>query len=71
MGLWGTAWGKMCIMTVGSFQVFIKNVTLTRVLQVKINVFPKNLDFPFLCLNNLFLFGGEICEAFMFLEYRI
>ena len=33
--------------------------------------FPENLDFCSLCLNNLFLFGGQICEAFMFLEYRI
>ena len=33
--------------------------------------FPEYLDFHFLCFNNLFLFGGEICEAFMFLEYRI
>ena len=33
--------------------------------------FPENHDFHFLCLNNLFLFGGQICEAFIFLEYRI
>ena len=33
--------------------------------------FPENLDFHFLCLNNLFLFGGQVCEAFIFLEYRI
>jgi hypothetical protein len=57
--------------TVGSFQVFIKRVTLTRVLQVRVHAFPENLDFHFLCLNNLFLFGGQICEAFILLEYRI
>ena len=33
--------------------------------------FPENLDFHFLCLNNILLFGGQICEAFIFLEYRI
>ena len=33
--------------------------------------FPENPDFRFLCLNNIFLFGGQICEAFIFLEYRI
>ena len=33
--------------------------------------FPENLDFHFLCLNNLFLFEGQICEAFICLEYRI
>ena len=33
--------------------------------------FPENLDFHFLSLNNWFLFGGQICEAFIFLEYRI
>jgi hypothetical protein len=33
--------------------------------------FPENLDFHFLGLNNQFLFGGQICEAFIFLEYRI
>ena len=32
---------------------------------------PENLDFHFLCLNHLFLFGGQICKAFIFLEYRI
>ena len=30
--------------------------------------FPENLDSHFLCLNNGFLFGGQICEAFMCLE---
>ena len=33
--------------------------------------FPEKLNLCFRCLNNLFLFGGQICEAFMFLEYRI
>jgi len=35
IGLWETAWGKMSVTTVGSFQFFIKRVTLTRALQVK------------------------------------
>ena len=30
--------------------------------------FPENPDFHFLCLNNLFLFEGQICEAFICLE---
>ena len=33
--------------------------------------FPKTLDFCFLCSSYLFLFGGQIWEAFIFLEYRI
>ena len=71
MGLEEADWGKMSVMTVGTFQVFVKNVTLTCVLHVKTNVFPKNCDFHFLCLSNLFLLGGQICEVFSFLEYRI
>ena len=27
--------------------------------------FPENPDFHVLCRNNLFLFGGQICEAFI------
>ena len=41
MGLWETAWGKMSVMTVGSFHVFTKIVTLTCVLQVKLHFFEK------------------------------
>jgi hypothetical protein len=36
-----TGWGKMTVMTLGSFQVFMKNVVLTRNLQVEVYVFPK------------------------------
>ena len=28
-------------MTVGSFQIYVKNVTLTGVLQIEVHVFPK------------------------------
>ena len=45
MVLWETGWGKMTVMTVGSFHVFNKIVTLTRVLQVKVDVFLKNVIF--------------------------
>ena len=45
MGLGEIAWGKMTVMTVGSFQVFIKRVTLTRVPQVKVHDFPKTSIF--------------------------
>ena len=47
MGLWETGWGKISVMTVGSFQVFINNMTLTRVLQVKADVLPKTSVFIF------------------------
>ena len=47
MVLWETGWGKMTVMTVGSFHVFIKIVTLTRALQGKFHVFPKTLIFMF------------------------
>ena len=33
--------------------------------------FHGHLDFHSLHLNNFFLFGGQICEAFISLEYRI
>jgi hypothetical protein len=46
MGLEETDWGKMSVMTVGSFQVFIKNVTLTCVLQVK-SMFSRKTRFSF------------------------
>ena len=41
MGLEETAGGKMTVMTVGSFHVFIKRVTLICNLQVKVYVFQK------------------------------
>ena len=47
MGLWETAWGTMSVMTVGSFQVFIKKLTLAHALQVKVHVFPKTSIFIF------------------------
>ena len=37
----------MFVMTVGSFQVFIKRVTLTRLLQVEVHIFLKNVIFIF------------------------
>ena len=40
-----TAWGKMSVMIVGTFEVFVKNVTLTSVLQVKVHVFPRTYIF--------------------------
>ena len=36
-----TGWGKVTVMTVGSFHVFIKRVTLICNLQVKVHVFLK------------------------------
>ena len=39
MGLEETAWVKMTVMTVGSFQAFIKIMTLIGVLQVRVHVF--------------------------------
>ena len=41
MGFWGIFWGKMSVMTAGSFQVSRRIVTLTDVLQVKVHAFPK------------------------------
>jgi hypothetical protein len=45
--LWETDWGKMTGMTVGSFQIFIKIVTLTCNLHVKVNVFQRTMIFMF------------------------
>ena len=65
MGLEETAWGKMTVMTMGTFQVFAENDTLT--CSCKSNpMFPRKLEFHFFCLSNLFIFGGQICEAFIF-----
>ena len=47
MGLEETDWGKMFVLTVGPFQVFINNVTLTCVLQAKVNISPKTMIFIF------------------------
>ena len=41
MGLEETAWGKMTVMTVGSFHIFVIIVTLICFLQVKAHVSPK------------------------------
>ncbi len=47
MGLDEAVWGKMTVMTVGSFQVFMKIVTSTRVLHVRVHVFQKTSIFIF------------------------
>ena len=39
MDLWETVWGKMAVITLGSFLVFTKIITLTHVLRVKVNIF--------------------------------
>ena len=51
--------------------MFSSNKSLWCVISNSKSMFPENLDFHFLCLNHLFLFGGQIWKAFMFLEYRI
>jgi hypothetical protein len=51
MGLDGTDWVKIAGMNVGSFQVFIQNVTLTCVLQVKVYVFSKTSISSFFVQN--------------------
>ena len=45
--LWETGWGKMTVMTMGSFHDFIQIVTLICNLQLKVHVFPKTLIFIF------------------------
>ena len=47
MGSEETDWGKMFVMTVGSFHVFVKLMTLISILQVKVNVFQETLRFIF------------------------
>ena len=47
MGLEETDWGKMSVLTVGSFHEFIKNVILICVLQVKVHIFQKIMIFMF------------------------
>ncbi len=66
-----TVWGRMSVMTVGSFQVFINFMTLRGMLHVKVNVFQKTMILIFFVQNHLFLSGGQIREAFIFVEYRI
>ena len=53
MVLWETGWGKMTVMTVGSFHVFIKMPTVTPALQVKVNIFPK---------TSIFIFSAQIID---------
>ena len=45
MRLGETDWGKMSVMTVGTFQVFEENITLTCVLQVEPHVFLRTWIF--------------------------
>jgi hypothetical protein len=40
-------WGKMFVLTVGSFHDFIKFMTLIGILQIKVHVFQKTLIFIF------------------------
>ena len=51
-----TGWGKMSVMTVGSFQIFVKVMTLVGILYMKDNIFNNKLDFDFICFNGLLLF---------------
>ena len=67
MVLWETGWGKMTVMTVGSFHVFIKIVNLTRVLQVKVLIFHKTSIFIF-SVQTCDSFLGDICGASILLE---
>ena len=46
-------WGIMFVMTVGSFQVFIKRVTLTRVLHVKATIYVKTWNDPTVITDTL------------------
>ena len=59
VGLEETVWGKMIGMIVGSFHVFIKSHDSDLCFAGQSPCFPENLDFHFLCLNNLFLFGDS------------
>ena len=59
MGLEETAWGKMTLMTVGSFQVFIKIVTLICNLQVKVHVSLKTLISSFAVQTIYFSLEGR------------
>ena len=65
MCLWETALG---VLNVGSFHQ--QSDFGMRVAGQSL-CFPENHDFHVLCLNDLFLFGGQICGAFKFLEYRV
>ena len=47
MGLDQIVWGKMFTLTVGSFQFFIKIMTLIPVLHVKVYIFPQTSIFIF------------------------
>ncbi len=40
-----TGWGRMSVLTVGSFHFFIKNVTLTGVIHDKVHILQQKLDF--------------------------
>ena len=71
MGLWETAWGKMSVITVGSFQVFIKKLTLARVLQVKVHVFPKTSIFIFSLQAINSSSEDRYGEPLIFVGYRI
>ena len=53
-----------------SFQFFCQTNDFDLCFTGQSHFVSQNLDFHFLCLSNPFLFGGRICAAFVFLEYR-
>ena len=66
IGLWQTGWGKMVVLTVGSFQVFIKLITLIVVLQAKVHISPKSSIFIFAPQPDRVMMGMQM-EVLIFL----
>jgi len=55
----------------GIISVFYKKHDFDKRFTSQSQCFPENHDFHSLCLNKLVFFGGQICEASIFLESRI
>jgi hypothetical protein len=61
-----TGWRKMSVMTVGSFHVFIKKVTLTCNLQVKLHVSLQKCIFIFSVQTIYFPLRADMWGVYMF-----
>ena len=71
MRLEETGWGEMSVITVGTFQVFIKRVIPIGVLHLKGYVFRKTLIFIFSVETIYFSLEDRYVRRLFFLEYRV
>ena len=65
-----TAWGKMFVLTVGSFHIFIK-MWLWHVFYMSKSMFSPKHKLSCFFINDLFLWRTQICEASISTQYEV